>query len=50
MWIPDAQTLLFYNIFWNLLLCAAFAWEINLGKTLFYLGATVLTVGLWVME
>ena len=49
-WMPSAQQLLFFNIWWNLLLFGAFAFEANLGKGLFYLGATVLTIGLWVME
>jgi len=45
-----AQNLLFLNIFWNALLFGAFLLEYNLGKALFYFGATVLTVGLWTME
>lgn len=49
-WVPEANTLLFANIFWNALLFSMFAYEFNLGKSLFYAGATVLTVGLWVME
>lgn len=48
--IPSANDLLFINIFWNALLFGAFLIEYNLGKALFYLGATVLTVGLWTME
>ncbi len=45
-----ASNLLFLNIFWNVLLLGAFAFEQNLGKALFYTGATILTVGLWIME
>jgi len=49
-WMPEANSLLFINIWWNALLLIAFALEFNLGKALFYTGATILTVGLWVME
>jgi len=56
-WIPEANTLLFFNIWWNLFLFMAFGYEqwtdptsVHLGKAMFYLGATILTVGLWVME
>ena len=45
-----ANNLLFLNIWWNAVLLIAFAYEANLGKALFYAGATVLTVGLWIME
>lgn len=48
--MPSANDLLFINIFWNALLLVAFAMEVNVGKALFYTGATILTVGLWIME
>jgi len=48
--MPNANDLLFINIFWNALLLIAFAFELNVGKALFYAGATILTIGLWIME
>ena len=46
----SATTLLLGSLVWYALLALAFAYEHNIGKTLYFLGAFVLTVGVFIME
>lgn len=45
------NNLLLANILWNLVLAIAFLWEgSSIGKSIFYLGATIVTIGIYIME
>jgi hypothetical protein len=46
----NATTLLIGSIVWYALLTLAFACEHNIGKTLYFFGAFILTVGVFIME
>lgn len=45
-----ANHLLLGSLVWCALLTLAFTYEQNLGKALYFLGAFILTVGVFVME
>jgi len=44
------SNLLLANIVWNVVLCIAFVWDNSIGKAVFYLGATIVTIGIYIME
>ena len=46
----NANYLLLGSLAWYFVLALAFTWEMNLGKTLYFLGAFILTIGVYVME
>ncbi len=46
----SVNNLLMANIVWNAVLCLAFLWDQSVGKSVFYLGATIVTVGIYMME
>ena len=46
----NANYLLLGSLAWYFVLALAFAWEMNLGKALYFLGAFILTIGVYVME
>ena len=46
----NANMLLVGSLVWYALLTLAFAYEQNTGKTLYFFGAFVLTVGVFIME
>lgn len=45
-----AHNLLLGSLIWYALLTSAFVYEQNLGKALYFLGAFILTVGVFIME
>lgn len=45
-----ADYLLLCSLVWYAMLALAFAWEVNLGKFLYFVGAFILTIGVYVME
>ena len=46
----SANTLLLGSLVWYMVLTLAFMYEHNLGKALYFLGAFILTVGVFIME
>jgi hypothetical protein len=46
----NANYLLLGSLVWYFVLAVAFSWEMNLGKALYFLGAFILTIGVYVME
>lgn len=46
----NANTLLLGSLAWYALLALAFVYEQNFGKALYFLGAFILTVGVFIME
>lgn len=45
-----ADYLLLGSLAWYFVLACAFVYENNLGKSLYFLGAFILTIGVYVME
>ena len=46
----NADYLLLGSLAWYFVLALAFAYEMNLGKFLYFAGAFILTIGVYVME
>lgn len=49
-WLPDNNTLILVNIIWYLLLALLFGTEGNAGKTIYWIGAAVLSLGVYIMR